>query len=107
MNIEKNIQYKEFNRTSKEEQVLREIFLNTKLEYINEHFLVFNFGDKLLLTYDDLNNNVIFDIEMIYDELKINHVDYLNSKTDEISETIRKLMSEVFNIENIANLTPN
>lgn len=100
-------QQSELINVSKEEQILREIFSKTKMEYVNEHFLEFNFGDKLLLTYDDLNNNVSFDIEIIYEELKINHVDYLNLKTDEISEIIRKLMSEVFNIENLVNLKPN
>ncbi|MEI6754068.1 MAG: hypothetical protein WCK78_13000 [Paludibacter sp.] len=88
------------NKLSKEEQVLREIFSNTKMKYINEHFFEFNFGYKSLLTYDDLNNNVTYDIEIIYEEFRNRDINRLLT-LDELSETIKKLMKEVFNIDNL------
>jgi hypothetical protein len=105
-NEKKNMQNKEFNSYSKEEQVLKEIFSKTKIEYINEHFLEFNFEDKSLLIFDDLNNNVTFDIEIIYDEFKNHGID-TKLNENEISEKIKKLMNELFNIDNLNHITPN
>jgi hypothetical protein len=93
----------DISNLSEEEQVLREVFSKTKMRFLNEHFLEFNFGDKFLLEYDDLNNNVSFDIEMIYEEFKSSKIETKLNET-EISVIIKKLMKEVFNIDGLNNV---
>lgn len=102
----KNTKDSRLDSTSKQEQVLNEIFSNTNMEYLNEHLLELNFGNNSLLIYNDLLNSVEFDIQAISDEFRIRSIDQILT-SDELAESIKRVMSKVFNIDNISSITSN
>lgn len=104
MNVKEKIRIIKYSRMSKEEKVLREIFSNTKMTYLNEHILEFYYKDNFLLEYDDNHNIIIYDIDMIFSEFQYyDFVDVDEILTpNETTNIITKLMDEYFNITNVS-----
>ena len=100
MQIKEKIKKIKYNRISKEEKVLMEIFSSLQLKYVNENIINFYYNDYYLIEYIIDSCIIVYDIDKIFIEFKNNGI-VDNIQKDKVTEIVKKLLFEYFNINKI------